>query len=80
MPPSAATAQSPSNDRDGLSPSPEAPSPGNLTIADLLDNEDDDIEYEPSPEQSYMTDVAGEEDQDEEDDENEYVGTAWEPP
>lgn len=68
MPPSAATAQSPSNDRDGLSPSPEAPSPRNLTIADLVDDGDDDIEFEPSTE--------GEEDQDEEDDENEYVGTA----
>ncbi len=75
MSPSAATAQSPSNDRDGLSPSPEAPSPGILTIADLLDDEDDDIEFEPSSEQSDLIDEEGEEDQDEEDDESEYVGT-----
>ena len=80
MPLSAAIAQSPSNDRDGLSPSSEAQSPGILTIADLLDSEDDDIEFEPSTEQSDMTDEEGEEDQDEEDEENEYVGTAWESP
>lgn len=75
MPPSAATSQSPSNDREGLSPSPEAPSPRILTIADLLEDEDDDIEFEPSTEQSDMNDEEEEEDQEEEEDENEYVGT-----
>lgn len=39
-----------SSDREGLSPSPEASSPEVVTMADLLVEDDDDIEYEPSTE------------------------------
>ncbi len=63
---SAANVQRQPNDREGLSPSPEAPSPGVVTIADLLDEADDDIEFEPSTEHSDISDTAA--DDEEEDD------------
>ncbi len=60
-----------SDDREGLSPSPGAPSPGVVTIANLLEEDDDDIEFEPSTERSDNSDWV-EEDDDEDGDE--YVG------
>jgi hypothetical protein len=60
------------DDREGLSPSPEAPSPRVITIADIFGDDDhDDIEFEPSTEQSEISDVIDGED---DEDEDEYVG------
>lgn len=58
-------------DREGLSPTPGISSPGVMTIADLLDLDDDDIEFQPSTEDSENSNGAGEED---DEDEDEYVG------
>ena len=60
-------------DREGLSPSSQALSPGVITIADLLDEENDDTEFEPSTEQDDTSDGAAEEG---EDDDDVYVGMA----
>ena len=51
-------------DREGLSPSP-----GVVTIADLLDEDDDDIDFEPQSEQSVSSDEVAEGE-----DDDEYVG------
>ena len=65
------------DDREGLSPTPEAPSPGVLTIADLWgDDDNDDIEFQPSTEQSENSDLM-EEDME---DGDEYVGMDLETP
>jgi hypothetical protein len=58
--------------REGLSPSPGAPSPGVVTIADLLGEDDDDIEFEPSTERSETSYENWTEDEEEGGDE--YVG------
>jgi hypothetical protein len=63
----------PHDNREGLSPSPGASSPGVVTIADILEIDDDDIEFEPSTEHSGTSDGMEEED---EDDGDEYVGKA----
>jgi hypothetical protein len=70
MSPSAAAAHRQPDDREGLSPSPEAPYLGVVTIADLLDEDDDDIEFEPSTEQTEISDAV----EDDDEDGNEYVG------
>jgi hypothetical protein len=59
--------------REGLSPSPGASSPGVVTIADILELDDDDIEFEPSTEHSGTSDGVEEDD---EEDGDEYVGMA----
>ena len=70
MPPFDPSAHGLPDDREGLSPSPEAPFPGVVTIADLLDEDDDDIEFQPSTEQSEMSDAMDED----EEESDEYVG------
>lgn len=71
VPPAGAVQHQP-DEREGLSPSPGAPSPGVVTIADLLEEEDDDdIEFEPSTERSENSDWIEEE---EDEDGDEYVG------
>lgn len=62
--------QSQLNDREGLSPSPDEPSPG-AGIADLLDEDDDDIESEPWDEQSSDSEGITE---GADNDDDEYVG------
>jgi hypothetical protein len=52
MDPSSTSIQPQPDDREGLSPSPDEPSPGVVRIADLLREDDDDIEFEPWDEQS----------------------------
>jgi hypothetical protein len=60
-------------DREGLSPSPDEPSPGVVGIADRLDEDedDDDIEFEPWDEQSSDSEGITE---GVENDDDEYVG------
>jgi hypothetical protein len=64
------------NDREGLSPSPEGPAPRDFRIADLLEDDDDDIEFEPSTDQSETNEGTEEEEEEEEEEEDgdEYVG------
>lgn len=71
MAPPPATAYRQPDDREGLSPSPEPALPGIATIADLLDEDDDDMEFQPSTEQSENSDVWEEDD---DPDGDEYVG------
>jgi hypothetical protein len=66
-----AAARGQPEDREGLSPSPEAFSPGVVTIAGLLDDDNDDIEFEPSTERSESSEWV---DEDDGGDDEEYVG------